>query len=37
VYSDSQLRKNAKIDAYKCFCDAILSVDAGGKLHPHLS
>ncbi len=31
VFSDSQIRKNAEIDVYKYFCDAMISIDTGCK------
>ena len=31
VFSDSQIRKNAEIDVYKYFCDAMMSIDIGCK------
>ena len=27
VFSDSQIRRNAEIDVYKYFCDAMISID----------
>lgn len=33
VFSDSQLKKVAEVDTYKYFCDAIQSIDVGGKFH----
>jgi hypothetical protein len=29
VFSESQIRKNAEIDVYKYFCDAMLSIENG--------
>ena len=31
VFSDSQLRKPAEVDAFKYFCDAVQCIDVGGK------
>ena len=33
AFSDSQLRKPAEVDTYKYFCDAVQSIDDGGKFH----
>ncbi|CAB4024133.1 G2 M phase-specific E3 ubiquitin- ligase-like [Paramuricea clavata] len=35
VFSESQIRKNAEIDVYKFFCDAMLSIENGCKYKLH--
>ena len=33
IHSEAQLKKNAEIDTYKHFCDAIQSIHYGGRCY----